>query len=195
MKNVAIEEPTIPPKPIAGRLDVIALKRCLDLVDKEELSKALAGRTKHELVEGLVQLLKVSVRDQHYNTENYIQLNDVDFWGCHEYTYGLRWCADKNVIFVKGPTNIRLKFQAPNTAYYLILTYAAIYYEEFEHEAKYQLDEMSGSFSPDAFGDPWVFVELPVLAWLEKGEHWFVFSGNWIVFQSILVCKIGPKGR
>lgn len=160
----------------------------LQTADQKILKKALAQRSLREFVLSVEQLFEVSVQDQHFDGDNYIQLNDVDFWGVYEYSYGLKWCADNNQIFMNPPTNIQLTFRAPESAYYLIETRAARY-NIYNYEAKWQLDGDSSTFNMDN-RSVWDFDPgLPLIRYLDAGPHGFNFAGSLLVFESILLYK------
>ena len=192
MTKVAKERPNKPPKPIARRLDAKALRKTIELADKKELSKALAGRSVDSFIEGAVQLFNVSVADPYYDADTYIELEDIDFMWPNEYTYTMRWCVDKNRIYMFEPALVTLYFSVPSKAYYLIGIHAARY-KGGDYKANYNLylpKGIEGSLNMDnrplmEFDPP-----LPVIAYIDTlNPNRFWFSGHYLLFESISVWK------
>ena len=190
-----------PSKPITRRLDAKALREALESVDKEILSKALAGRSIESLIQGAEQLFDVSVADQYYDEDNYIRdFNRIRF---HD-KYTLRWCVDNNKILLYShpeecPALIELRFFIPSEAYYLFAIRAARL-TQGDYKAKYSFDIkdsegkiIEGPLNMDnrpnwAFDPP-----VPVLVYLDpkkyKPNRRLWVTGDQIAFSSISVWK------
>lgn len=172
----------MPPKPIAGRLDVKALRQTIELVDKEELSKALAGQSVDSFIEGAVQLFNVSVVDPHYDKDNFIhEFNHVKFYGTNEYTYTLRWCVDENaILFLSYPdgskTGILLRFFVPSKTYYLFAIHAARLGGHYKAEYSFDIKNPDGTYLKGTLNmdnrPNWVFnPPVPLLVYLDPTKY------------------------
>ncbi len=185
----------VPPKPIPRHLDAKALKQCLESVDKDELSKALAGRSMKFFIQGAEQLFNISVMNPYIDDRNILRLFDVDFLADHAARiYTVRWSAENNRILMVPPTYVELQFWAEKPGYYMILTYAARENEDIK-EAHYQLDDNAEkTLNMEHYPRLKCDSPLPVLEDLREGHHRFVFSGSHIagqkiIFESISVWK------
>jgi hypothetical protein len=205
MKNVAMEESIMPPKPIAGRLNAEALRQCLEIVDKKELSKALAGRNMKSFIQGAIQLFSASVVDPHYDKDNFIhEFQNIKFYGTVEYTYTLRWCVDNNAVFLiphpEGcPATILLRFFIPSKTYYLFAIHAARI-NQGKYKAEYSFDIkdpegriLEGTLNMDNRDNLQFDPPVPLLVYLDPtkygSHHRLWFSGNQISFRSISLWK------
>ncbi len=175
-----------PSKPITRRLDAKALREALESVDKEMLSKALAGRSIESFIQGAEHLFDISVMHQLHDDQNFISLYDVDFVGNKDNTF--KSCADNNIIWVNPPTKVDMFFYPKSDGYYLILTYAARTGDDVK-KAHYQLDGAQGTLNLEDRPRWDLDTPIPVLAYLENMPHTFVFSGSQLVFRSISVWK------